>query len=136
MKLLPYFFLALVIFSCERPKCINHNPVFESHPVESREYQAELINQLQSSDPQGLTFWLEGFEEKAGKNYLRVQIQGGSLCAIGIFRADEATGIASLIEKKGMGYLGAKLKGFEYMLGPADGADQELILKNVQTIVD
>ena len=136
MKYFIFLNFLCVFYSCDNADCINDNPIFEQYSIESIEYQKELVRQLQASNPDDLKFWLEGYAETGGKNYLRLKIHGRTICAVGLFLADGAHGVDQVLKNKGVGYSGAKLLGVEYSFMPSTESDKELVLKNVRDIID
>lgn len=74
MKYFIFLNFLCAFYSCDTADCINDNSIFEQYSIESVEYQKELVRQLQASNPNDLKFWLEGYVETGGKNYLRLNI--------------------------------------------------------------
>jgi hypothetical protein len=125
-----------IFYSCDNTDCVNDNPIFEQYSIESIEYQKELVRQLQESNPDDLKFWLEGYTETGGKNYLRLKIHGRTICAVGLFLADGTYRVDQVLKNKGVGYSGARLLGVEYSFMPSNESEKALVLKNVRDIID
>lgn len=136
MKYFIFLNFFCVFYSCDNADCVNDNPIFEQYSIESIEYQKELVRQLQESNPDDLKFWLEGYTETGGKNYLRLKIHGRTICAVGLFLADGAYGVDQVLKNKGVGYSGARLLGVEYSFMPSNESEKALVLKNVRDIID
>lgn len=67
---LVYTFLilsSLSLISCDRPKCKNKNPVFETNEPNSKKYKDELVNQLNRINQSELTYWLQSMMIKMEK---------------------------------------------------------------------
>jgi hypothetical protein len=139
MKNIGYFLCMFLLFSahysCNSPQCRNTNPVFENNPPESETYKLELIKQMVRVPSDKFIYWLDGYYEENGKEYLVVNIQGGPLCAKGIMRVD-AWGKASGIKKtKGVGYRGAQLAGLTFTI-QSDSLGTEFIYHDIDRIID
>ncbi len=127
-------FLALHI-SCDRPDCVNINPVFDKNKPESIAYKDELINELKSADITKITYWLKSYEEKHGREYLTFFVQGEGICALMEMEVNDWTGLEDLREKKALSYRGAQFMGLEYEVKRSE-YETQFIYKAHERIID
>ncbi|MEO9484159.1 MAG: hypothetical protein ABJG47_11960 [Ekhidna sp.] len=125
----------LVFISCERPDCANTNSIFENSTPESSEYKAELVQQLQSTDQAKLTYWLQKYETRNGKEYLSFYIQGDGLCAILDLTMNHWTKLGDVREKKGVTYRGAEFTNLKFDI-VEDSSTTEFIYQSFDHIID
>ena len=133
-----FLLLAASLYSCDRPQCKNTNPVFDKYGFEQREYKAELIKQLKVVDNNKLTYWIDQYVEREGKQFMSLYIQGGDLCAKGIFditNVPPGNRLQFYKQKKGGGFSGAELRGLTYRIDSSNG-DYQFIYETVEHIID
>lgn len=127
--------IILVITSCDRPKCENKNPIFDEFNIDSEKYKLELLNQINKYGKENLTYWLDSYLEDNGKEYIIVNIQNNYLCAKGMIRVKDWSKLKGIKRTKGIGYIGAKLKGLSFIIDK-DSLKTEFIYKDITRIVD
>ena len=132
--LFPVIAVCLTV-ACDRPDCINTNPVFDQYSPESEEYKNELINQLKLNDGEELRYWLKKYDAEHGQEYLYFYVQGGNLCAVMQMKVDNWKGMEDLREKKGVSYRGAEFKGLTYQVS-RDESGTKFTYQSYQRIID
>ena len=112
MKQLLLSAVFFLIFSCNNQQvCQNTNPVFNTYSPESSQYKEELLKELKKTGSSELTYWFDRYEEKDGRKYIHVNVQGDKICAVMVLAIEDSTkGIEKIIENKGVGYAGSELK--------------------------
>ena len=128
-------FSILGIASCDRPDCNNENPIFEINPPESKVYKEELIRQLESIDRSQLTYRLQEYDEKDGKESLYFHVQGEGLCAILHLKMTHWEKLETVREKKGVSYQGAEFTDLNFEI-EEDSLSTEFIYKTFDRIID
>ena len=134
MKLIYLLPLTLLI-ACDKPDCTNKNPVFDKNAPGSMTYDTELVKQMTEQAAADQHFWIEGYKEKDGKEYMQVELQAKDMCAH--FEMD-ITGNGDLEQfrkVKGMSYSGAGLAGLKLKIANND-TSYSFFFERVQTIVD
>jgi hypothetical protein len=126
---------ALLVTSCDRPKCSNTNPVFDKYAPETNEYKAELIKELKKASAKKISYWIDKYSVKDSIEYMSVDIQDGTLCAKAIFNITNALSLEQYKKVKGLSYRGAGLAGFKYHIDSANG-NYNFIFDDVAWIVD
>lgn len=124
------------LLACDRPQCVNSNPVFENNAPTAKIYKDELLQQINTEGKSNLTYWLKGYEERNGKTYLQFNVQARNLCAVAdvlVKHWDEKT--RGIKRTKGVSYSGAEIKGLEFTV-EQDSAHTELIYKSLDAIID
>lgn len=138
-KLIPLTTLLslLIVFtiSCDRPTCINTNPVFDHHDPDSKAYKKELVSQIKLVDNYKLTYWLKEYKEKDGKELCYFYIQGDGLCAVMATDVTNAEQLGDVRMKKGVTYRGAEFRGLKYDI-IQDSANTEFVFKSYSKIID
>lgn len=123
------------VVACDRPVCFNENPVFDQSPPDSKMYKDELAYQLKQVDRTNLTYWFDKYEEKEGKEYIHVLIQGNGLCAKGVITVKEWNKLGKIRQTKGLGFRGAKLKKLCFDIYQ-DALVTEFIYRSIDAIID
>lgn len=108
------FALVIGCLSCDRPNCTNENSIFEKNQPDSKVYKDELVRQLQSVDRTKLSYWLQKYEEKNGKEFLYFYIQGDGLCAKIVLTIKQGNKLEDVREKKGVSYRGAEFTNLKF----------------------
>jgi hypothetical protein len=121
--------------SCDGPDCNNTNPIFEINIPESKVYKDELIKQLESIDQSKLSYRLQKYDEKDGKESLYFHIQGDGLCAILELTMTHWEKLESVREKKGVSYRGAEFTNLKFEI-KEDSLSTEFIYKTFDRIID
>ena len=137
-KIFHFFLIVSVIIlsiSCGRPECKNTNSVFDIFTPDAKEYKTELLNQIEAADIGQLRYWFIRYFKKNEKDYIEINIQGGNICAKAEVRVDEWGNMTAIKKKKGLGYSGTELKGFEMMM-VQDSNITNLIFVDVDKISD
>lgn len=131
--------ITLLLLSCDRPECKNTNPIFDRYDDSTKEYKAELINQL-NAQPKYLTYWIDMFTENKNRYYMRIHVQGQNLCAkmnLDITESERFPHHKKTIAKPegGYGYCGAELRGLVYHIDSSNG-NYNFIFDDVVWVVD
>ena len=134
-SILALLILCLSHVSCDRPKCKNQNPIFDSYSIDSKEYKNELAKEITRIETPNLRYWLNSYLEENGKEYIVVYIQNDELCAKGILEVKEWTKIEGIKKRKGVSYRGAELLGLEFEIYQTDSTTN-FIYKNLERIID
>ena len=101
------------------------NPVFEKSLPDSKTYKDELVRQLGKADKAKLSYYFDSYEEKDGKEYINVTIEGDDLKAHTSMRVKEwDETLQPLKEFKGKGYGGAELVNLKYEILQDAGATE------------
>lgn len=83
-----------------------------------------------------LRYWIHSYENNNGQDYMRVYIQGDSLCAEGIIHfTNAATDLDNFKKVKGVSYSGAELSGLQYRI-IEDSGKNELEFIHLDNIID
>ena len=136
IKNLLLFCLFAFITSCEKPKCLNTNPVFDKYSPEEKQYKDELIKQLKLVDKSKLIYTFNRFQEDDSLQYFHISIRGEGLCAKGIITIKKWDDkLESIMKSKGMGYSGAIFKNLRFDFYQ-DSLKTELIYKSLDGISD
>jgi hypothetical protein len=126
---------ALLVISCDRPKCRNTNPVFDRYAPETNEYKSELIKELKKVSAKKISYWIDKYSMKDSIEYMSVDIQDGTLCAKAIFNITHSESLEQYKKVKGLSYRGAGLAGFKYHIDSTNGT-YNFIFDHVAWIVD
>lgn len=128
--------LFCILLSCDRPHCTDTNTVFSSNTPESSIYKFELKNQIQKIGSNNLRYWLKAYVENTNEDYLLINVQNDSLCAIMKLSVpvwDKK--IEHIRDRKGVGRRGAELSGLQYsIVARPDSID--FIYKGLDYIID
>ncbi len=125
--------IASILISCERPDCINTNPVFAKYKPESKEYKTELLNQLNKIDKSKLSFWFKEF--KTDDETLIFNVQAEGLCAQIQFKVEQWDKLTELRTKKGISFSGAEFKNIKFNTSQ-DSNNVVFILTDFEKIID
>jgi hypothetical protein len=126
----------LATASCDSPDCANHNPVFDQFSPDEKAYKDELVKQLTSIDSSALTYWMHAYQEINSIPSIHVRIKGDGICAIMVLNVQNSNqGIAQLLEKKGVSYIGAELEDLRFDIRQ-DSASTAFVFQSVSGIVD
>jgi hypothetical protein len=102
----------LSLVACDRPECVNQNPVFDRFSPSTAEYKSELARKIQEVGQDDLRYWFDRYEKSDTGEYIFVHAQGEGLCAVAHIRVDEwDEKMAGLRKTSGRGYSGAGLIG-------------------------
>jgi len=129
------FTLLLGITSCDRPKCENSNPVFQSNAPDSKVYKEELVRQLKMVDEAQLTYWLKKYEDKNGEESLFFNIQGDGLCAILHLTVKNWDKLEDVRKRKGVGRRGAEFTNLMFEINQ-DSTTTEFIYQTYDRLLD
>ena len=137
MKLKLFFVITvfIAIQSCDRPRCTNTNAVFDKNELNSKQYNDELVREIKKYKTQDITYWFKQYINENNKEYILVNIQNDSLCAVGKFKVVSWDKLEGVKQTKGVGYIGAQLKGFNFVV-EKDSLKTELVYKNIDKILD
>jgi len=101
------------------------NAVFEKSLPDSKIYKDELVKQLEKANKAKLSYYFDSYEEKDGKEYINVTIEGEDLKAHTLMlvkKWDET--LQPIKEFKGKGYGGAEIVNLKYeILQDADATE-------------
>jgi len=112
-----FLLLSLLIFgfiSCDRPSCESMNPILNQYEYDAKEYKDELVQLINKSGQDRLTFWLKNYYERSGNEYIIVHIQGDSICATAEILVKDWDKIDGIKKSYGKGYRGAQLVGLQF----------------------
>ena len=129
------FCFSLILISCDRPECINTNPVFDKYTPETKEYKDELVKQLNNVDQSDVRYWFEKYVKDGEREMIYVFIQGKGLCAKGVITVKQWGRISGIRRSKGMGYRGAELQGLKLDI-VQDSVTTELFYRSAMDIID
>lgn len=123
---------------CNRPDCINSNPIFDRYEPESNEYRNELKNVIEQIGQDKLKFWIFSLKNIEGVHYLKLYIQSDDLCAI--MFAKNISGMATIIKTKknfehGLGYRGARLVDVKLNIDTT-GNETNFVIEKIGRILD
>ena len=121
--------------SCDRPQCVNDNPIFDTYEVVSEEYKSELANELSTIDYSTLTYWLYKYVNEEDNEYIIVNIQNDSLCAKAKIEVSDWIGLEGYRKAKGISYTGAEVKGFKFDVVQNESGTH-FIYKSLDAIID
>jgi hypothetical protein len=115
---------AFLVISCDMPQCKNTNPVLEKYSPESNEYKkklAILLLDVLKSGNNDLRYGIDHYEEKNGKRFLYISIQGSKLCAKGEFEVNYSGNLKRFCDSKFLGRYGAEVLGISYITKVENG---------------
>ena len=135
MKRLSILIFTFILISCDRSKCKNTNPIFDSNSLESNVYKKELIKEIDRIGKENLTYWLSDYSEQNGQEYIIVHIQGKELCAKGLIHVTDWKKMKGIKNTKGKGYRGAQLKNFDFNI-IFEGKSIAFEFKSLEKIID
>ncbi|MCD6010944.1 MAG: hypothetical protein K0Q79_806 [Flavipsychrobacter sp.] len=123
MKRLLIFLSVVLLAACnsKRHECTNYNPRFERYGPKSNEYKAELARQLQLRNFENIRYYIDKYEEIAGKPFMVVDIIGEELCAKGYIDIKNPNKMQKFKNVKGISYAGAEIVDFQYKIDTVDG---------------
>ena len=127
--------LCTFLLSCDRPKCTNQNPTFDSFSMDSKEYKNELAKEIQRIGITNLSYWLKSYLEKDDKEYIIVNIQNKDLCAKGMIEVKDWSKIEGIRKSKGISYRGAELEGFVFEINESNGSNN-FVYQTLDKIID
>ena len=133
-----YTFIVLstiCLVCCDRPKCHNENPIFETNEPNSKKYKDELVRQLSTVDQKELTYWLQKYEKQNGNEYLYFHIQGDGLCAILHLSMNHWSKLENVREKKGVGRRGAEFTNLKFDI-VQDSLSTRFIYSSFDRLID
>jgi len=130
-------FLVSVSFiaSCNNTTA-KQNAVLEKSLPDSKAYKDELVKELKAADPTTLSYFFESYEEKDGKEYLRINIEGENLEAQTLLLVKNwDAALQPIKEFKGKGYSGGELVNLKYEI-LQDSTSTEFVYVSANEIVD
>ncbi|MCA0132313.1 hypothetical protein [Winogradskyella alexanderae] len=133
-----FFFHLLVLIilqSCDRPKCVNTNPIFDINTPNSKIYKDELLRVLNTLDRNKLNYWLKDYKEIEGTEYLFFYIQGDGLCAVIPLQMKHWNKLEDLQPKKGSGRFNAKFTNLKFDI-VTDSTSTRFIYQTFDRIID
>lgn len=136
IKTITAFILLIFIVSCDKLVSKNRNTIFDKYTPETKEYKDEVIKQIEKVGKTKLTYWMESFKENDNSQSINVNIKGGSLCAVIVFKITSSKkGIEGIIKNKGKGYIGAELKNLKFKI-EKDSKSIEFVFEEISEIND
>jgi hypothetical protein len=131
------YLLLLLLLSCDKPQCKNSNPILDRFSPHSKEYNEELVKQLNVHQLQGLDYWIDSMVVQDGRQYLATEVQGDSLCAkLMLDITDKGDGRLEYLKSvQGRAYSGAGLAGLQYQIIP-DKNGYRFIYQSLEDIED
>jgi len=113
-----------MVVSCAESEA-KQNPVFEKSLPDSKIYKDELVKQLEKADKAKLSYYFDSYEEKDGKEYINVTIEGKDLKAHTLMLVKEWDEILQPIKEfRGKGYGGGELVNLKYEIVQDAGATE------------
>jgi hypothetical protein len=126
---------AILLTSCNRPACVNSNPIFEEFNMDSEEYLTELLFQIDKQSKDKLSYWFESYKKINEKEFIIVKVQNNELCVKTIMRVHDWKGLEGIGTTQGKGYSGAELKGLKFLVD-RDSSHTFLVYNGVDRIID
>ncbi|HTM66792.1 MAG TPA: hypothetical protein VL093_10755 [Flavipsychrobacter sp.] len=123
----------LMSVSCDRPECLNDNPVFDQNPPGSTEYNRELVKQMQLTGTKDIRYRYDSSLVRNGHEYMVIHVQGKNLCAVAEVVVEDKDVRRGL--RNGVGYRGAELKDV-HIAAREDSGKEILVLKSIGRILD
>jgi hypothetical protein len=120
---------------CDDPHCTNTNPIFDKYPLDSKEYNAELLKALNKEDGNELSFWINRYISVKDRHYMSVNAHGNRLCTEMIFEIGRVDRLEHYILVTGRGYSGAELKGVNYTPDSSNGS-VHFVMTGLTRIID
>jgi len=132
-----FLFIAslVLVVSCTKSD-VKQNAVFEKSLPDSKAYKDELVKQIKAADQSSLAYYFNSYEEKDGKEYLDITIEGKNLEAhtLLLIKNWDQT-LQPLKEFKGKGYGGSELVNLKFDI-VQDSATTEFVYLSASEIVD
>ncbi len=135
MRLFVFISTAIMLASCDKPECTNHNPVFDKHRPADKEYRNELAGLVETTDKDSVLFWINGYDSASGHEYMYADVIGRNLCAVAVFDITGNEEFENYRLVKGVSYSGAQLLAPRYRIQHTDSGAQ-FVLESVGRIVD
>ena len=131
------FIIIIILFaSCNKPECKNNNPTFDKYVPEAPEYKTELVKQIDNIGKDNIKYWIIGYSEKEGKEFMTIWMQNGSLCAKATLDiTGNETDLSQYRKVKGASYSGAELSGLHYTI-KKDSTGYNFVFDAVDNIID
>lgn len=127
--------LLLFIASCDRPECVNKNPVFTRFAPDAKEYKRELAREMQRIGQKKLSYRFDRYERRETGEYILVHAQGHGLCAMARIRVESWDNTIKGL-RGGGGYRGAGLIGLRVDVVQLDSGEVELVYSGLDRIFD
>lgn len=130
-----FVFSLIFVFSCNRSE-EKQNPIFEKSLPDSKIYKDELLKQMVSAEQIPISYYFNSYEEKDGKEYLDISIEGKSLEANMLLLVKEwDENLKPIKEFKGKGYGGSEMANLKFEV-LQDSTTTEFVYVSVDEIVD
>jgi len=129
------FCLFMFFSACERTNCTNTNPVFDKFRPDDKEYKAELIKQLETTDKSKLRYWFKEYVVSNDRELLFFYIQGDGLCAQLVLYVEKWNKLGELRKKKGVSFRNAEFKALKYDI-QRDSLNIRFIYRDHDKIID
>ncbi len=127
--------IAILLASCDKPQCTNHNPVFDKHKPADKEYRDELAGLVEAVDRDSILFWINDYDSTREHEYMYADVIGRNICAIAVFDVTGNEEFENFRRVKGVSYSGAQLLAPRYRIQHTDSGAQ-FVLDSVGMIVD
>jgi len=134
-KILRFSIVLLILNACDRPECSNNNPIFNNNAPESIIYKMDLEKRIQTIGAENLRYWLKAYVENDSQEYLLVNVQNDSLCAIMKLTINSWNKLEDIRQKKGVGRRGAELDGLTFTVHKKNG-DVDFVYEDLSWIID
>ncbi|OSZ79499.1 hypothetical protein CAP35_14980 [Chitinophagaceae bacterium IBVUCB1] len=108
-------------------------PDFDKYSPDDMQYRQTLHKQLTAT--KDLRYWIKEYKEQNGKSYLYTYVQGGNVCAIGVFDISNTQKLENLRQAKGQSYSGAEITDLQYDV-VSDSNGYHYVLKDYGHILD
>ncbi len=121
LRFVPFILVITTLYSCGGHECKNTNPIFDNYKPTDQEYKAELVKQIQLSDPAKVHYWIDRYKEINKKPFMSVNVQGDGLCATMMIDLKNPNKLKHFKNVRGLSYSGAEIKGLQYYTDSSTG---------------
>jgi len=128
-----FFIYVIALASCSNSR--DNNPIFENHQPNSKIYKDELAVELASPEATDFTYRLDKYSVVDGKEYLDIDIKGHGVNAKASVLVKNWHKIEGIRRTKGLGYIGAELKGIKIET-ERGGGKTEFVYMDVDRVID
>ena len=135
MKHYALIIIILLYASCDRPRCEIRNEIFKTHQPQDAVYQQELARVIERNGKDAFSYWIAGYDEHNGRQYMLANIQSDSVCAIAVLDITDVERLEQFKSVKAVSYVGAGLSNLEYEIVNTDSG-MRFVYKDVGWIID
>lgn len=109
-----YSLLLLTLYSCDRPACTNEREVFNQYQPYDKPYKQELARLIDSSGKDAYGYWVAGYKQIGGREYMEAYVQNTTVCAVLALDITHYNDLQQFKKVKGRSYIGAGLARLQY----------------------